>query len=74
MKDSHGVWMTFSAERTGLSGVTIVLLLVGLAVLGLLIAAGVVGFLHREKIAGLLRGGSDTDVPDSSSGPAGPSY
>ena len=74
VKDSHGVWMTFSAERTGLSGVTIVLLLVGLAVLGLLIAAGVVGFLHREKIAGLLRGGSDTDVPDSSSGPAGPSF
>jgi hypothetical protein len=42
-------------------------------VLGLLVAAGVVGFLHREKIAGLLRGGSGTDVPDSSSGPSGPS-
>jgi hypothetical protein len=73
VKQSHGVWMTFSAERTGISTVAIVLLLVGLAVLGLLVAAGVVGFLHREKIAGLLRGGSGTDVPDSSSGPSGPS-
>lgn len=73
VKQSHGVWMTFTAERTGLSTVTIVLILAGLAVLGLLVAAGVVGFLHREKIAGLLRGGSDTDVPDSSSGPSGPS-
>ena len=73
VKESHGVWMTFTAERTGLSTVTIVLILAGLAVLGLLVAAGVVGFLHREKIAGLLRG-AETDVPDSSSGSSGPSF
>ncbi len=73
VKQSHGVWMTFTAERTGISTVAIVAILAGLAVLGLLAAAGVVAFLHREKIAALLRGGSDTDVPDSSSGPAGPS-
>ena len=73
VKQSHGVWMTFTAERTGLSTVTIVLILAGLAVLGLLVAAGVVGFLHREKIAGLLRG-AETDVPDSSSGSSGPSF
>ena len=73
VKESHGVWMTFTAERTGLGTGAIVGILVGLALLGLLVAAGVVGFLHREKIAGLLRG-AETDVPDSSSGSSGPSF
>ena len=73
VKESHGVWMTFTAERTGLGTGAIIGILVGLALLGLLVAAGVVGFLHREKIAGLLRG-AETDVPDSSSGSSGPSF
>jgi hypothetical protein len=68
--ESHGVWMTFSAERTGLGAGVIVGILVGLALLGLLVAAGLLAFLNRERIAGLLRG-SETDVPDSS-GPGGP--
>ena len=68
--ESHGVWMTFSAERTGLGAGLIVGILVGVALLGLILAAAVIAFLNREKIAGLLRG-SETDVPVSS-GPGGP--
>lgn len=65
VKESHGVWITFTAERTGLGTGAIVGIIVGLAVLGLIVAAAVLSFLHREKIAGLLRG-TETDVPASS--------
>lgn len=54
----HGVLMSFSAERTGLSPVAIVGILMGLTFLGLLIAAGVLGFLYREKIKAMLGFGS----------------
>lgn len=54
----HGVMMSFSAERTGLSPVAIVGILMGLTFLGLLIAAGVLGFLYREKIKAMLGFGS----------------
>lgn len=58
-KGEHGLFLTFSAERTGLGIGAIVAIVVGVAVLGLLIAAAVIAFLYRGKIAALLRGTSD---------------
>lgn len=62
----HGVLLTFSAERTGLGGGAIVVIVVLLAVLGLLIAMAVIAFLYRGKIAEMLRGTPDPE-------PVGPS-
>ncbi|MGO2360114.1 MAG: hypothetical protein ACTH6N_03195 [Brachybacterium tyrofermentans] len=70
VEDSHGVILTFAAERTGLGIGAIVGILAVLAVLGLLLAAGIVAFLNRAKLKALF-GGSTTEAA-AGSGAAGP--
>ena len=68
VEGTHGVSLTFSAERTGLGAGMIVGLIALLAFLGLLVAAGLVAFLHRDKIRSLLGG----DATQTASSPPGP--
>lgn len=72
VEGSHGVVLTFSAERTGLSIGAIVGILALLAVMGLVLAAGVLGFLYRSKLTSLVAGSSSSGSAQSGSAPTGP--
>lgn len=68
VEGTHGVILTFAAERTGLGIGAIVGILAVLAFLGLLLAAGIVAFLNRAKLKALFGGSAG----GSSEGQAGP--
>lgn len=55
--ETHGVILSFGAERTGLGAGAIVAIIVGAALLALLITVAVLAFLYRGKIKALVSGG-----------------
>lgn len=68
VEGTHGVSLSFAAERTGLGTGVIIGLVVLVAFLGLLIAASVIAFLHRDKLRALL-GGPAAETTSSASDP-----
>ncbi|MGP9843583.1 hypothetical protein [Brachybacterium sp. 107] len=71
VEGTHGVILTFAAERTGLGIGAIVGILAVLAFLGLLLAVGIVAFLNRAKLKALFGGSAGgSSEGQAGSGPA----